>query len=112
MLARNQNPIPRELKDWVSTLNYPLVWDIVEYFVNHTRTEYNKMVKDMGLWGNKKKLNLALKKMSMYGLIDRYEDVITGSVGGVMFTDISYYELSPIGKDLVNNLLKTFEPSK
>jgi hypothetical protein len=95
---------PSVLKEAVSGLDHELRWKILESIIKNGSMSYSKLLSDLNIEKKRKgKLTFHLGKLTTSALIERFEQLGTWS-------ERSFYDISPFGKDLINGLMESIAP--
>jgi DNA-binding MarR family transcriptional regulator len=94
---------PQLIKDIVKGLDNDLRWKILEHLINNGSMSYSQLLKELNT--RKGSLTFHLGALSKSAIIERYEN-LSDKTGNK-----SFYELSPIGKEVVNGLLSSLAPA-
>jgi DNA-binding HxlR family transcriptional regulator len=94
---------PPVMKYAVKGLDNKLRWKILETIITNGSMSYTKLMKELKI-ENKGILTFHLETLSKSALIERYEDLSVGT------RDRSFYDISPIGKDIINGLISALAP--
>jgi DNA-binding HxlR family transcriptional regulator len=94
---------PAVIKEAIRGLNNTVRWKILESIITNGSMSYTKLMKELKI-ENKGILTFHLEALSKSTLIERYEDL------SIRTRDRSFYEISPIGKDIINGLMSAMAP--
>jgi DNA-binding HxlR family transcriptional regulator len=95
---------PALIKTAISGLDNDTRLRVLESLINNGRMSYSKLHKDIDV-PNKGRLNFHLRILSKSAIIQRFED-LSKATG-----ERSFYDISPIGRDLINGLLSVLSPT-
>ena len=95
------------IKDAIHALDDTIRFNIMQELMTHDKVTPTQLIHKLHLDDNK--LQDHIEILSMAGLLDQYAiPIIADDKSDVAFVNPTF-KVSPIGKDLMMNLLKTFE---
>jgi len=94
---------PQIIKDAVKSLANDTRWKITEYLVSNGSVSYSRLLNELRI-PNKGSLTFHLDALSKGAIIERRENF------GERTEEKVFYDISPLGKDIINGLLSALAP--